>query len=157
MKQLEIKPAIGLGDIKFGMTRDQVKKILGEPAEIEQLSYSDSDEDLTESWHYDDQDLSAGFDEDEDWRLVTLAISSQEYDISGKKLIGLNQEQLLAALAALKINDLETEDCSDDENPDSLLISSEEMGISFWLEDGMVSEIQWGPVITEEETILWPE
>ena len=97
----EIKSGVGLGNIKFGMTRSQVKVILGEPSEIEKFSYSETDEDLTESWHYDELDLSAGFDEDVDWRLVTLAVSSPDYEFMGKKLIGLDSDELLSALAAL--------------------------------------------------------
>jgi hypothetical protein len=157
MELKDIKPGEGLGQIKFGMTRDQVKKILGEPNEKENFSYTDSDEDFTESWHYDELELSAGFDEDVDWKLATLAISSDEYELMGKKLIGMSREELLATLADLDIKDLETEDCSSDESPDSLFISSEEKGITFWLEEGILTEIQWNPFYIDEETILWPE
>jgi hypothetical protein len=33
----EIIPGVGLGAIKFGMTRDEVKKIAGKPDDVENL------------------------------------------------------------------------------------------------------------------------
>jgi hypothetical protein len=157
MELKDIKTGEGLGNVKFGMTRNQVKAILGEPTEIEKFSYSDNDEDLSESWHYDELELSAGFDEDVDWKLITLAVSSPEFTYMDKKLIGLKKDELLATLKELGLDNLEIEDCSDDETPNSMFISSEEKEITFWLENEILSEIQWGPVFIDEETIVWPE
>jgi len=157
MEHLDIKPGIGLGDIKFGMSREQVKAIMGEPDETEQFSYSDTDEDITESWHYDEYELSIGFDEDADWRLMTFAVSSDDYKLQGKKLVGKKQSDLMNALKELKIENLETEDASTPENPNCLYLISEEKSISFWIENGKVSEIQWGPEFLDEDTIRWPD
>ena len=77
MKQ-EIKNiqfGIGLGIIKFGMSRDQVKIILGEPNEKELHYDEDANIDASELWHYDDLDISISFDQEEDWKLVTLAVT----------------------------------------------------------------------------------
>ena len=62
----DIKPGIGLGNLKFGMSRAEVKLMLGEPTFVDKYSHSDSDEDLTESWEYEELELSMSFDEDED-------------------------------------------------------------------------------------------
>jgi hypothetical protein len=157
MELKEIKSGIGLGDLKFGMTRNQVKKVLGDPDEIEKFSYTDSDEDLTESWHYDKLELSLGFDEDVDWKLVTMAVSSGDYLFMNKKLIGLSREKLLETLSELGLKNLYIEDCSDEDGPGDELICSEKIGINFWMEDGKLSEVQWGPEYIDEETIRWPE
>ena len=156
MELKDIKAGEGLGDIKFGMTRSQVKKLLGEPSEIEKFSYSDSDEDLSESFHYDELELSAGFDEDAEWRLVTLAVSSPDYEFMNKKLIGIDRDSLLATLEELGIKNLEYENDPSEDSPESILITSKDKGITFWLEDNVVSEIQWGPIYINEETIIWP-
>ena len=53
LKELvEIKPGIGLGFLKFGMSREQVKELLGEPTFIDKYSHSDDLNDETESWEY---------------------------------------------------------------------------------------------------------
>ncbi len=153
----EIKPGIGLGELKFGISRDQVKSLLGEPDDIDAYSYTDSDTDLTEDWYYDELFLSIGFDEEDDWRLVTIALNSNSYEFDNKKLVGLKREELLDVLKELKVDDIEFEDWSGDGNPDHKLISSEEKALNIWLDEGIVTEIQIGPLYNNDETINWPE
>jgi hypothetical protein len=153
----EIKTSVGLGDLKFGLDRKQVKEMLGEPTEIEKYSYTESEEDLTESWHYDELDLSLGFDEDVDWRLMTIAVSSEDYLLKGKKIIGINYDTLLKLTEKMGINDLETEECPNDDGKECLFAISEDSSISFWVEDDIVTEVQWGPDYIDEDTIRWPE
>lgn len=145
-----ILPGEGLGKIRFGISRAQLKELIGEPDEVDEYSYSDSDEELTESWHYDELDLSASFDEEYDWRLVTLSVSGPAYEFMGKKLIGLHRFKLIETLNELGIEDLAFEDISSDESPDHQLIASDEAGINFWLEKDVLTEIQWSPLFIED-------
>ncbi len=162
----EIKSGEGLGPIKFGMTREQLEKLIGEPDEIEDYSYSDDDdadeddevdEGATELWHYDDLEMSVSFDEEVDWRLVNIAVSSADYTFKGQKIIGLGREEFIAKLKELGIGNLKMEDCSSEDSPNHKLIASEELGINFWLESDVLAEIQWGPIFIDEDTILWPK
>ncbi|MGL1886447.1 MAG: hypothetical protein OCD76_08025 [Reichenbachiella sp.] len=152
----EIKPGYGLGELKFGMNRDEALSILGAPDEKEVHSYTD-DDDQTENWHYDELELSLGFDQEDDWRLVTISITSQDYEFNKIKIIGLTNEQFSSQEKSLKMNDLEHEDMSTKESPAHELISSESLGINFWLDEGLISEVQWGPLLIDDETIKWPE
>lgn len=152
----DIKQGVGLGEIKFGMTRDQVKAVLGEPDDVDQYSDSDLDDDASESWHYDELEMSLSFDEDADWKLVTIAVSSPNYEFNGKKLIGLGSDELMAELAKLSLGEFETDDWSSEEIPDHKLVSFPDAQMNFWLEDGELTEIQWGPLFLDEETIQWP-
>jgi len=63
-----VKIGIGIDDLKFGMDRDAVKKLIGEPTEKELFSYSEEDEDLTEVWHYDEYNFYISFDEADEWK-----------------------------------------------------------------------------------------
>ena len=153
----EIKSGIGIGIIKFGMFRKDIKKILGVPSESEQYNYSDTEEDISETWHYDDLSLSIGFDQEDDWRLMTLSVSSKFYQFRGKHLIGLSKTKVTGILKELKIDDLEFEDLSTIESPDHKLISSDSIGINFWFDHGILDEIQWGPLFIDDETINWPD
>lgn len=153
----EIKSGFGLGILKFGMYREDIRELLGDPNDIEIYSYSETEENLTESWHYFDLELSCGFDQEEDWRLVTLSITSDYYQFHNKSLIGLNQNELISELKNLKINDLEFEDWSSKENPDYKLVTSDSIGIKFWFDKGILSEVQWVPLFIDDETINWPE
>lgn len=153
----EIIEGEGLGDLKFGMFKDDVILILGQPNEIEEYSYTSSDHDLTESWHYDELDLSLGFDEEDDWRLVTIAIGSSNCKFRDFYPIGLSKDELTKKLHELYINDLEFEDWSSEESPSHELLTSDLLGINFWFDDNRLSEVQWGPHFIDDENIKWPK
>ena len=147
----------GLGPVKFGMTRDQVEALLGAPDEVEENV--DIDEDLdeaAEAWHYDELQMSASFDMEDDWRLGMMAISSEDATLNGKALIGLNRNQLLESLQDMGFEDLVFEDWSDEEDEDRHLVQSDASAINFWLEEGVLTEIQWGPRYLDDETVDWP-
>jgi len=99
-KQLkEIKPGYGLGVLKFGMSRAEVKLMLGEPSFVDKYSNSDSENDLTESWEYDSLELSLSFDEEEQWKLTMISVSSNFYELEEKSLIGKSEVETLKELA----------------------------------------------------------
>ncbi|PLX19084.1 MAG: hypothetical protein C0599_11365 [Salinivirgaceae bacterium] len=157
MAQLkEIKAGIGLDNIKFGMFRDDVKNILGEPDEIDNHT-DNEDEGQTESWHYDELELSISFEEVDDMRLFSIAVSGEHYEFNGKKLIGSKKPQLLKDLKDLNITDLKEEAWETDDETKQELIFSEDLSLNFWMEDYELSEIQFGPLFEGEETIKWPE
>lgn len=153
----EIKPGFGLGNLKFGMTRAEVKLMLGEPSFIDKYSHSDSTEDLTESWEYDDLGLSISFDEDENWRLIMISVSSDFYELNGVSLIGLREKALLAKLEAMNLGELDLEDCSDLGSDEQKVIEIEEKSINFWLIGDTLDEIQWSPFFIDDDTIDWPK
>jgi len=152
----EIKPGFGLGNLKFGMSRAEVKLILGEPSFIDKYSHSDSNEDLTEAWEYDELKLSLSFDEEEDWKLIMISVSSDFYQLNSESLIGLEREKLIQALENLNLGELNLEDCSEDDSEDQKVIEIDEKSINFWLNEGVLDEIQWSPLFIDDDTIKWP-
>lgn len=144
MQIREILPGKGLGFLEFGMSRDQVKAILGEPDEIDFFDDPEAEEDASESWHYDKLEISVSFDEYADWRLSAIAVSSPGYLLLGTSVVGMPQDELLKFLADNGITDTEEEDWSEPGSGDHKLLTSEELQVNFWMEDGKVSEVQWG-------------
>ena len=159
-KEYEIKeiiPGSGLGIIKFGMTRDQLKLILGNPNETENdLTDGIEDEDM-ETWHYDEMDLSVQFSESTDFRLISLAVSAEFVEFGGAKIIGMNEGDLKKHLRKAGINDLMEEHIEDEDSEQYHILMSDEKGLNFWMEEGEVTEVQWIPLLKDEETIAWPE
>ena len=153
---IEIKPGQGLGVLKFGMIRSEVKILLGEPSFIDEYSHSDSVNDLTESWEYDDLALSLSFDEEENWRLTMMSVTADFYELEGESLIGLNEEKIQQVLTSLKFKDVALEDCSEIEGENHKVIEIEEKSINFWFIDGVLDEIQWSPLFIDDDTIQWP-
>ncbi len=153
----EIKAGYGLGMLKFGISRAEVEKLLGKPDEIEEHSYSDTDDDVTETWHYDELELSLEFDKEEDWKLITMSVSSEFYEFMGKSLISVSEDKLISAFEELKIEDFEEEELSPIENPSQKLISLEDLGINFWFDNDVLLEIQWCVLFIDDDTIDWPK
>ena len=155
----EIIPGVGLGTLKFGMTRDEVKKLVGKPDEVENLPGCEEEvNDELESWHYDEHEFSLVFDADYDWRLVSIAVSDPYFTFHGKNIIGMDKQETLDLLSNLGIEISNEEDLSDDENPNLELIESEDAGLMVWFADDEVIEIQILPDVEEDgETLIWPE
>ena len=153
----EIKPGFGLGNLKFGMSRAEVKLMLGEPSFIDKYSYSDSNEDLTEAWEYEELKLSLSFDEDEDWKLIMISVNSNFYKLNRENLIGLERGMLIKALENLNLGELNLEDCSEDDSENQKVIEIDDLSINFWINDGVLDEIQWSPFFIDDDTIKWPQ
>lgn len=147
----------GIGSLKFGITRKKVTAILGEPSEKETI---EGDEDMgnSEAWHYDELELSVTFDEDDDWKLSSIAASSPDFTFEGVDLLGLSQEEVMQQIEIMNLGDIETEEIVGDEDEDQQVATIAEVSLNLWFEDGKLSEIQWAPYWDEdEETYIWPE
>ncbi len=155
----DILPGIGLGAIKFGMTRDEVKVMAGKPDEIENVPGFDEEvNDELESWHYDELEFSLVFDADYDWRLVSIAVSDPYFKFHGKSIVGMAKADTLDFLKTIGVEISNVEDLSDVENPDLELIESDEDGLMIWFSEGEVIEMQILPDVEEDgETLIWPE
>ncbi len=157
----EIKEIIlgsGLGALKFGMTRDEVKKLVGKPDEVENLPGFDEEvNDELESWHYEESEFSLVFDADYDWKLVSIAVSDPFFTLNGNSVIGMEKDEVMTLFDKMGIEISNEEDLSDEENPDLQLVESEELGLMVWFSDGEAIEMQILPDVEEDgETIVWP-
>lgn len=152
-----IEAGQGLGSVKFGMQKSQVLELLGEPNDKETVSLTGGEGDMMETWHYDELEISLGFDEEEDWRLISLGVSAPSYLFEGKELLGKKRDDVEAILEESPICDWEFEDLSSEENPAQCLIASEEFEVNMWFEEDVLTEIQWGPLFSDDDTIVWPK
>ena len=154
----DIKIGIGLGAIRFGCSRTELKQLLGAADEVDTYdSAEDEEEFLTETWHYDEHECSFSFDEEDNWRLTTIAVSSPTCHFNGKQLIGLTQDDVIPLLAAAGFVEKEIIYPSTDDKDEELLICYLEAGLNLWFEHGKLSEIQWGVLWSNEDTPKWPD
>ncbi|MFN8337660.1 MAG: hypothetical protein U0T36_01455 [Saprospiraceae bacterium] len=154
----EIVTGVGIGDIKFGMSREEIRKIAGKPDDIENLPGFDEEiSDTLESWHYDEYEFSLVFDADYDWKMVSIAVSDPFFTFHGKSIVGMDKQDVMDLLEKHNIEISSIEDVSDEENPGLELIESENDGLMIWLEDDTVIEMQILPDVEDDgETLIWP-
>lgn len=142
----------GLDGLKFGMTREEVKTLLGEPTEIE----TDTEEEVTiDTFHYDDQELSLVFDGSTDFKLVSIASSSEETLLKERKIVGLTESQLLSALDTMAFDDI-TDEYFESGSEGENMYTSDEFGVNFFIDDKIVTEVIWYPDFDEEGEVVWP-
>jgi hypothetical protein len=154
----EINFGTGIGDLRFGMTKDEVKKLMGNPSEIENIPGIDEEvnDDLV-SWHYDDLEISLVFDKMYDWKLVSISASDPAYILHGRPVVGMQLEEFEEFFENLGIEISNSEDLSDEDNPDFYLLESEDVGLLVWFDEGAAVEFQILPDVAEDgETIIWP-
>lgn len=149
-KSKNIIPGEGIGRIQFGMSRDVVRKIAGDPDEIEEYQHDDIDDSKAEAWHYDDAEVSFSFEEFNDWKLTSIAISSDEYLLKDQSLIGLTKKDTISLLEKLKLGKIILEDYSESETPDLTLLSVDDAGLNLWFEGDLLTEIQFSQLWENE-------
>lgn len=153
-KNIEI--GVGIGEIKFGMTRDQVLAILGKPTEkeIEQDAETGSS---FETWDYEEIGLAFTFDEILDWKLETISVFSPEIQLNGTGLIGKNIEFIQDFIDDNDLGEMEHEDFSTPEFPEHELIDVEESNLCFTFVSDVCLDIQFGVHWDEDDNVVWPE
>ncbi|MEZ4909818.1 MAG: hypothetical protein R2774_03040 [Saprospiraceae bacterium] len=152
----EITLAAGIGALKFGMTKEDVATLLGEPEEKSEFESDFSPGMFLGSWHYDILEMTLVFDPYYEDRLVSIGVSDPHYTLQGKSLIGMSMEEIENYLEKLDIQITDNDDKSSEEEPDLWLIECEESGILFWISDDEVIEVQINPFMDDDDNVAWP-
>ncbi len=146
---MEIKPLIGYGHIKLGITQDEALKLLGEPQSKDINDYTDNE--YSEIWRYFDQGFELGFDSEDDLLLCSIAVYARNAVLDEKKPIGMHEAELLKAFPAVRL-DQDFEEfgkcfCDDDRC------------LMFWTtEEEVLEYITVMPEFADnDEDIIWPE
>ena len=138
---MKIYPKIGIDGIRLGMNKAQVQEVLGKPSLIEE-------ETQDEHWQYD-QGLDLIFQKENLYLLGTITITNTAAQLDSKKIIGLNEQELLNNFPYLALEDDFEENGRD--------YVSEEKELSVWVSDGFVSNVTIFPEYEETgEIALWP-
>ena len=89
-----VRPGLGLGPLRFGMSEARVRELLGEPEEVKTMDYPDA----TSNRYlvYGDGALELQWSTEEEDRLESITSHSPELTWEGRRLVGLTETQLLA-------------------------------------------------------------
>lgn len=134
---LEIKIKEGLGDLRFGMTEEQIKAIMSRPDEVEHIENA-ADEPTT-VMHYNDHGITL-FLEDEPQVLACIDLANEQCTLFGKEVFDLDERELVKLMVA---NDL-TEQDVDQEDWGERRVSFPQGNIDFYFADGEMTSIIMG-------------
>ncbi len=150
--KLVITPKVGLDNIKFGMFRTDVEKILGPP---EQITTDESHNDSFIIWYYWSKRVSFSFDSEVDFRLTTIEMFNPEATLYGISIIGMTEDEAQKVLFSNGHKNPVISDESQDEF-NWKLMDYEDSDLNVWFEDGVVNSVQWGVNIDENDQECWP-
>jgi hypothetical protein len=118
-------------NIKFGLKRERVRDILGEPSSIDIIKVSDHAN--LECWTYDSHQIELIFDSEHYYRLSSISFASKNVKVEGIAIIGLKENKLLKKFPELYCQDEKDEIGYNYEYPGENLM--------FWVSDGIVKLI----------------
>jgi hypothetical protein len=147
---ITIRPGVGVGDLRFGATRDEVRKIAGDPEEV-----LPSDEDAgSELWVYESDAIALSFAVEENLRFVSCETFSAKATFNGESLVGLDRDAAEAALERAGAD--EGAFLADDDEEGSGEIAVPRLALSLWFEGGAVESVGWGVLFDDDDKVLWP-
>lgn len=83
-----------LSEVFFGSTKEEINLVLGQPDNI--INKNGSMDDLApEVWSYSNEGLKLSFDPFYEFRLEKIDLTSNQFLVDGKALIGISENQLL--------------------------------------------------------------
>lgn len=90
---MEIKPGIGVGEVHYGMTEQEVISKLGRPDRVDESEYVEGIGNINRELWYSSRNITFTFDEEDDFRLGVITIMGSSYRLFGKELFGLELEK----------------------------------------------------------------
>jgi len=144
---MEIKIGIGLDNLVFGMSQEEVKNTLGEPDKV-----NEREMDNAIVYYFNNELIKAKFDEEEDLKLYSIEVHNPEVLMFNKKVMNLTKGEIESLLinngyTKIKHQDYDTFDT----------IICEEIWTTFEFGFNRLRNIEFSPLFKDEENILWPD
>ncbi|RAU84254.1 hypothetical protein [Pontibacter arcticus] len=147
----DIKLGRGLGKIQFGLTRDEVEKLIGEPEEVEE---SDEDDEFEhQAWNYWEEGYSLYFDKEDDYRLSCIETANREVQLWGERIFEMSQAQVKQLFADNDITGMEEEEMEEGETR----ISYEKHMIDLYFDEDQLIAVNFGVFINDNLEVVWPD
>lgn len=151
--ETEITLKEGIGQLLFGMSSEEVIKLLGEPDEQEVVEDED-DEIGGTSFHYDGLGFSLSFEQGDVLTLTNMSTTNKKYRVRKTELIGMAYDNFIDIEDDLELGPMVYDNITEEGGPKQVVLEFAENGVSFWFDDDVLTEIQWGPVWSDGND-LW--
>lgn len=142
MENLIIEPLKGYGDIKFGMSIDEVINVLGVPSNLEELDpIVEGNESSSILYDYDDFALSICFEGVEKMLVSSISTSDDDATLFGEKIYDMNRNQIIELMKKNGYKEYDEEE----QEGDTCLIYDELM-LDFYFNEGELIDVVWGVI-----------
>ncbi|MGC7873763.1 hypothetical protein ACPUYX_19905 [Desulfosporosinus sp. SYSU MS00001] len=143
---MEIKTGIGLDQLIFGMSYEEVRNILGEPDKILETEKIDG-----VVYYFYDQLIKTKFDKRKNEKLYSIEVHNPEVSFFNQKVINKTKTEIEMLLKNNGYTDLEYEDYEIFDT-----IFCEEIWTTFQFELNRLRNIEFSPLYKDDK-IVWPK
>ncbi len=150
-KNLEIKPMVGFGDLKFGVDQTTVEKYFGTPQETETLDVEEEIQDV-EVWSYWELGHSVYFEKELKNVCTNFETDNEEATLFGKEIFNFDEQQVVDLMKENGFSDVEVEE----EEPGEKILFFGDAHMQFVFEDEELALVSWAVAMDDEDNILWP-
>ncbi len=154
-----IRLGIGIGDLQFGASRAEAHAYLGEAEEIIFTEGEEDDDETSIHWLYPTRDFWITFEavDGHDYRFESIETSSPDARHGDVKPIGISRADALLWLEGSNLGEV-TGEFWDLEDGDGFFgrLSPANESLIVWLENGVVTELQWWPRFDASDEKIWP-
>lgn len=149
MKKLtfEIKPKVGLGELDFGITMEQLIEVIGKPEEVEDLA--DEDDFNTTILNYWEMGLTAYYEGTDNSVLSCFETDNRNSTLFGKPVFNMKEQEILDLMKANGFKEID----SDTEEWGEKRISYDDAMLDFYFNEGQLLSINWGVLVNENGEI----
>jgi hypothetical protein len=145
---MELKPKIGIDNLKFGMTQNEILKILGKP----DREKTDEDDDNSILWEYQAHQMLLTFYKNEENRFGYFRTINQKVTYNGQKIIFSKFQLAQKEIFGKIISKWEKS-----EYDFLTTYFNETYWLSLNVDYGMITEIQMGVPFKDEDEYAWPK
>ena len=150
MKNCEIRPLRGYGEINFGMSINDIVSILGEPTNHEALEpLIEDNENNSILYEYDDDCLSLYFEGVTKNVVASISTNNEDALLFGERIYDMNINQILELMRRNGYKEYEEED----QDGDTCIIFDELM-LDFYFKDGDLIDVLWGVIVDSHGNLI---
>lgn len=143
---LEIKPKIGLGDLKFGEIPEKVTKLLGEPEQAEEIN---SDDDLKTTLLTYKNGVTIFLEGLVEPVVSNFDIDNKKATLFGKNIFGMAEEEIVHLMSQNNFQKIEKEE----EEWGETRLTFEDAMVDFYFEENELVAVSWGVIINEDGSV----
>lgn len=150
MKDFVIEPLKGYGDIRFGMSVEEIVAVFGMPSNNEQLeSLLEGNENYSVLYDYDDEYVSICFEGVEKAVVASISTSNEDAVLFGERVYEMNRKQIIDLMRRNGYKEFDEEE----QDGDTCLIY-EELMLDFYFNNDELIDVVWGVIVDAQGNVI---
>lgn len=150
MKNLTIEPLKGFGDIRFGMSIEDIIGICGEPSNNEELEpIIEEYDNYSILYDYDDEGLSICFEGVTRTIVASISTNNDEATLFGERVYEMDRNQIIDLMRRNGYKNFDEEEQEGD-----TCLTYDELMIDFYFNEGELIDVVWGVLVDPQGNII---